>query len=47
MVALVWRIKPMVFLEVVVAVVVVYAALFVGAMSAISTAATALRNGLR
>ena len=47
MVGLIWRIKPMVFLEVVVAVVVVYAALFVGAMSAMSTAATALRNGLR
>jgi hypothetical protein len=47
MVTLVWRVKPMVFLEVVVAVVVVYSALFVGAMSAISAATTALRNGLR
>ena len=47
MVNLVWRVKPTVFLEVVIAVIVVYAALFVGAMSAISAAATALRNGLR
>lgn len=47
MVILTWRIKPVVFLEAVLALLVVYAALFVGGMSAISAAMTALRNGLR
>ena len=47
MVTLAWRVKPAVFLEVVVALFVVYASLFVGVMSAISAATTALRNGIR
>ena len=45
--ALTWRKKPTIVIEAFVAVVVVYSALFVGVTSAISAAATALRNGLQ
>ena len=44
---LTWRAKPTIVIEAVLAVIVVYAALFVGVISALSAAATALRNGLR
>jgi hypothetical protein len=47
MVTLTWRVKPAVFLEGVMALLVVYASLFVGVLSAISAATTALRNGIR
>lgn len=47
MVTLTWRVKPAVFLEAVLALLVIYAALFVGGMSALNAATTALRNGLR
>lgn len=47
MILLTFRVKPLIFLEAVVALLVVYAALFVGGMSALSAATTALRNGLR
>jgi len=44
---LIWRAKPVVFLEAVIAILIVYACLMVGALSALSAAATGLRNGLR
>jgi hypothetical protein len=47
LVAMTYRGRPLVFLEAVLVMLVVYAALFVGVISAISAATTALRNGLR
>jgi hypothetical protein len=47
MLMLTWRRKPMIALEVVVAMVIVYAALQGGVISAISAATAALRNGIR
>jgi glucan phosphoethanolaminetransferase (alkaline phosphatase superfamily) len=47
LVLLTWRGKPIFFLELTVAMLVVYAALFVGVSAAVSGATTALRNGIR
>ena len=47
LVTLTWRGRPVVFLEAMVVMLVVYAGLFVGVVSALSAATTALRNGLR
>ena len=47
MVALTWRVKKTIFLEAFFGLLVIYAGLFVGVMSALNAAATAFRNGIR
>lgn len=47
MAALTWRVKKAIFLEAFFGLLVIYAGLFVGAMSAVNAAATAFRSGLR
>ena len=47
LVALTWRGKPSAFFEGIITVLILYAVLMVGTLSALSAAATALKNGLR